>query len=190
MQPRRRPILWRGCRFCLVVFDSDTIPPFLRTERKTYPHTPVSRKGPDFAIGGEVMRMARVLHRSPSPVPTKWGQGSDPGGMPWKQGRFCRHICGVLMRCRWAFVHFFLHLFAGKPVRSARLVCAYLSTSRKPCEVYPCIFYTTCREVNNHHQGKRVASWRRYFLADRLPLFRRGPRLRYGFAVCCALGSL
>ena len=91
----------------------------------------------------------------PSPVPTKWGQGSDPGGMPWKQGRFCWHICGVLMRCRWAFVHFFLHLFAGKPVRSARLVCAYISTSRKPCEVYPCIFYTTCRKINNHHQGKR-----------------------------------
>jgi len=80
MQPRRRPILWRGCRFCLVVFDSDTIPPFLRTERKTYPHTPVSRKGPDFAIGGEVMRMARVLHRSPLTGPHEVGPGVRPGG--------------------------------------------------------------------------------------------------------------
>ena len=71
-----------------------------------------------------------------------------------------------------------------KPV----VFCGYYTTlypAKKPLAV---LFYMPVREVNIHHQGKRLTSWRCYCRLGRLLWVLILPLLLYGCGCCTGLG--
>lgn len=88
------------------------------------------------------------------------------------------------------FCSIFQRIFTEKTLLFPLFSCRYYITRRKSGKVFLFIFYTSIREVKNHHQVKRIASWRRYFLCLLRGGFPIAPRLLYGCEVCCGLGSL
>ena len=83
---------------------------------------------------------------------------------------------------------FFRPANGRKPGQNPLFFCGYYTTlypAKKPLAV---IFYMPIREVNIHHQGKRITSWRCYCRLGRLLWVLILPLLLYGCGCCAGLG--